>query len=262
MRFKSPLLLAAAMVASAAFTACNGEKDYSINGVVSIPSQYPMPDGTMIDIPSPEGEQVYLCDLDGTPIDSCQIQANRFAFTGKVKEDDAYFCILQCMFGNGLVAIEPGEISVFIDLNNTNITGTPSNDCCDAVQFAMTQSQMTVAEAFQAYQDSIMAIDSTATPDMDVVYSIYQTVDAHRIQQMDSIYQANIDNIGGAYAMLMRHSDVESSAELDSCLQQYPERLRNVNVVSAMLEAFRQQEAMMQGSDMFDMDQLGLDDAE
>ncbi len=237
-------LLSAILVMAAVFCSCNRQKPYQINGVLNIPSEIPYGD-TIIQIPSPEGEWVYLVEGD-EPIDSCQIIDNRFTFSGEISDKDAHFVQVISLFCSALVALEPGDISIYSDGMQTVTTGTTSNDAVNSLQLGLSQLETRMQDRFEAISDSLSQLDE------EFGFEHYSTLAAEysalQIQLLDSIYEANPDNLASIYAAVLRHGEDSSAEEFEQSMNEYPERVRNNEFVQSCIRAMRAQEQSMNGS--------------
>lgn len=230
--------------------ACNSEQPYTITGTLDLPAQLPYGD-TIIDVPSFDDTWVYLVDFDSNVIDSTLIQDNSFSFFGSVKPKDAYFVQLACQIGQTLIAIEPGDIEVVITPDFI-VSGTPSNDCITDLESVLADLNNSIYTHLGALSDSLQQLGEELTDEMAL-----QVADDYRNAMnaiLDSTYEANKDNLGASYAVLMRHSDVQTSTEFEKALADYPEEIRNSQLVQVTLQQLRLYEKMMQegSSDILD----------
>lgn len=234
--------------------ACNSEKTYTITGTLDLPDHIEMGD-TILPVPSLEDEWVYIMDLENEAVDSTQIHDNKFSFSGKVKPDECYFVVLGIgsKLGQSLIAIEPGDIEVYMDQDDITVTGTPSNDCIADLDAAQAKLTTDTYAYFTSINDSLLNLgmvlsDSLAKPIVDEYESKMNAL-------LDSAYNNNQDNLGGVYIVSRRYLDVTSSAELEQALEAYPEKIRNNELIQVTLRMFRQYEEMYQyGSGLEDLD--------
>lgn len=240
----------AAIVAATLLCACSNEKTYTITGTLDLPDQIPYGD-TIIDVPSLDYTWVYLFDFDNELVDSTQIENNEFKFEGKVKTDDTHFLQLVCQAGSSLIAIEPGDIEVYISPDIT-VTGTPSNDAMTDLDAALANLNNDTYTYLAELTDSLRNVgeelsDSLAKEIADsfrgTMYSI-----------LEDSYKSNENNLAGVYAVLMRHSDVTSSEEFEKALADYPEKIRNSELIKLNLRLLRQYEQMEMGNGLDDLD--------
>lgn len=244
MKLNSHLLLPAIAVASLTICSCNREKPYTINGVLNIPAEIPYGD-TLLQLPSPEGEWVYLMEDGEDPVDSCQIVDNRFTFSGVVSKDDAHFAQVGCMFFSALVAIEPGDITISADVMQSTVSGTPSNDALNSMMFEMSAIEETMQQVITAMQDSLdKAGVEMGFEQYEELQNRYITMQGNAL---DSIYEANKDNLASIYAAVLRNADNGSASEFEEAMNQYPKRVSENAFVKQIIRSLKQQEEMMQG---------------
>lgn len=241
MKISTLLALPLAVLTALVVSSCEFEKDYRINGQLNIPSEIPYGD-TVIQVPSPEGEWVYMVE-GGEPIDSCQIIDGKYSFTGKVKPSDAYFAQLVSMFFGAVVAVEPGEIEVNTnDLDNTTVSGTPSNDGIKGMMDALVQLETVMQDKISELEQDLE--ENSAEAQYELFNEIQNEYATRQAAILDSVYEANKDNLASIYAVVMRHADNNSSAEMEEAIGKYPDRVKNHPFVREILNAIRQQEAM------------------
>jgi len=242
---------------AAGLASCNKEKPYTIHGTLDLPDQVPYGD-TIIDVPSFEGTWVYLIDFDSTPVDSAEIQDNNFLFEGSVKGDETYYLQFVSQIGNSLVAIEPGNIDINVTLNGILISGTSSNDAMSDADAVMENLNADTYARYSALVDSLQQLGQELSEEQHL--RLAQEFQNAMAYQLDSIYQANQSNLGGPYALLLRHMDSESSAEFEEAISAYPEAIRNNQLLQYNLRMLRQYEAMYDTA--ADSDSLTLEPAE
>lgn len=245
----APLALAAAVVL---LSACQKEMPYTITGTLDLPAEIPYGD-TVIAVPSFEDTWVYLFDLDNQMVDSAQIQDNHFYFAGKVDPTDSYFVQLAMQMGQSLLVVEPGDIQVYIDRDDISITGTPSNDCICDIDAAMANLNNDTYAYLAELTDSLRNQGQELSD--SITKQLSEDFRATIINVLDSAYQANKDNRGGVYAVLMRHLDAETSDEFEKAIADYPEEVRNNELLQLNLRMMRQYEQMyQQGSGLEGLD--------
>lgn len=230
--------------------ACQGEKSYTITGTLDLPTQIPYGD-TIVDVPSFNDTWVYLVDLDYQKVDSALIEDNSFSFEGKVKQSEAFFVYLVSQIGQSLLVVEPGDIDVFINPEIT-ISGTPSNDCMADLEAALTNLNNDTYTYLADLTDSLSAVGQEVSDEQQM-----QIAEEYRntmVNMLDSAYQANKDNQGGAYAVLMRLMDAETVADFEESLQRYPENIRNSQIIQLSLRQMREYEQMESGNGLEDLD--------
>lgn len=250
MNFKSLTSLPVAAFVLLGIASCNQEKPFTINGTLSIPSQIPYGD-TIIDIPSPENSMVYLLE-DDEPIDSCEVIDNHFAFSGTVLADDAHFVNVASPYFNTLLVIEPGDITIHADgMEQPVIGGTPSNDGINGLLFALAE----VEEKIGTMAIELFSSDETEESESDIDYEAlgrlqdqYQQMQHH---VMDSVYEANTDNLASIYAAVFRCASVQSAAEFEEALASYPDRVKNHPFVVDLIQTMKAQETAAEYDDSY-----------
>lgn len=239
---------------AAIFCSCNREKPYTIHGTLDLPDQVPYGD-TIIDVPSFNGTWVYLLDLDNQLIDSVMIDNDEFDFKGVIRPSDAYYAQFVSQLGSSLIAIEPGDIDVYID-GNITISGTPSNDAMADVDAAMQNLNSDTYEYLSNLTDSLRANGEELSDiqQMKIAQEFQNTL----VNTLDSLYQQNKENLGGAYAVLMRHMDTQTSEEYENIISTYPEDIQNNELVQFNLRMIRQYETLQQYDTTDQLDSLLL----
>lgn len=234
---KTPLALVAtlALVAS-----CSHDKPYTISGTIDMPDSLQLGD-TMIATPSFEGWQVYMLDLDGTPLDSVEISDNQFVFTGNIDDRNPFYVYLANDICVGMIAVEPGDIQVTIDASSLTASGTTTNDLMTDLDVTIQNLQEDVynylAELTEQNGGEQLA-DSIMMP-------IYMDFMSQTTQLLDSFYTANAGTFGAQYVVNYITSQVQTSDELLEILEEYPEDIRNSQLFRSRLDYMRQMEAYM-----------------
>lgn len=246
MKSSSLLVLSSALL----LCACQGEKSYTITGTLDLPAQIPYGD-TIVDVPSFNDTWVYLIDLDYQKVDSALIEDNSFYFEGKVKQNDAFFVYLVSQLGQSILVVEPGDIEVYINPDIT-VSGTPSNDCMTDLESSLTNLNNDTYTYLADLTDSLSAVGEEVSDEQQMqIAEVYRTT---MINLLDSAYEANKDNQGGAYAVLMRLMDAETVDDFETALERYPENIRNSQLIQLTLRQMREYEQMDQGSGLEDLD--------
>lgn len=246
MKSSSLLVLSSALL----LCACQGEKSYTITGTLDLPAQIPYGD-TIVDVPSFNDTWVYLIDLDYQKVDSALIEDNGFYFEGKVKQNDAFFVYLVSQLGQSILVVEPGDIEVYINPDIT-VSGTPSNDCMTDLESSLTNLNNDTYTYLADLTDSLSAVgEEVSEEQQQQIAEGYRTT---MINLLDSAYEANKDNQGGAYAVLMRLMDAETVDDFETALERYPETIRNSQLIQLTLRQMREYEQMDQGSGLEDLD--------
>lgn len=234
--------------------ACTGNKTYKISGVINLPETIPYED-TIVEVPSLEGMQVYLFDIDNSVVDSAVISDNHFYFEGELDKDEpAFFVQFVSPVGGALMAVEPGNIDVTITAERTIITGTKANECISNTDEALAAVNLSFSEKVSALSDSIHQAGDEL--DMELQMSLYNELIERSDAVLDSLYELYKDNIGVGYIVMLKHSDVESVAQLEDALSEYPKEVSENPLVQANMNMLRQYEHAMsiEGIDPSDVD--------
>lgn len=219
------------------------EKSFTIQGQIEDPDLSSLPDSLLdqVEMPDMEGKYVYLLDLDGDFIDSVQVADGKFQFEGKVNVREPYFVYFACDLGIGMLAIEPGTITLSAG-DRVVATGTPLNDTMADIDAAVENMQNDLyaeAEAI-AEQYGNTAADSLLLP-------VLQKFSTETFPQLlDSFYQANSSNLAGLYALNVLTAYARSADELETQLSDYPTDIIESELFQKRLEYLRQYEASMQ----------------
>lgn len=235
---KSSLALGALLLLAAS---CSNERPYTVNGIIQMPDSLQMGD-TIIATPSFEGWQVYMLDLDGTPLDSVQIADNKFQFSGTVDKKCPYFVYLANDICVGMIAVEPGDIQVTIDEQSLTAVNTPTNDVMTDLDAAVQNLQQGVYDYLaQLTQDNGVE----QLPD-SVLMPIYMDFMNQSTQMLDSFYTANQGTLAAQYVVNYITSQVNSSDELLEVLEAYPDEIRESQLIKSRLDYLRQIESYYQ----------------
>jgi hypothetical protein len=221
-------------------SACNGNKPYTITGTLDLPAQIPYGD-TVIDMPSFEGTWVYLLDFNSQLLDSAQIVDNTFKFTGEVDSDDTYFVQLVSQIGSTLLVVEPGDIEVYMNPDIV-VSGTPSNDAMSDIDAALENLNSDTYEYLSQLTDSLRTTGEEVPEETQM--KIFEEFRQTMINILDSAYNANKGNQAAAYAVIMRHMDVQSADEFEKAMEAYPKSIQENELVQVNLRTMRQYEMM------------------
>lgn len=242
---KTPLALVASLILAAS---CSHDKPYTISGVIDMPDSLQLGD-TIIATPSFEGWQVYMLDLEGAPIDSVEISDNRFSFSGNVDERHPFFVYLANDICVGMIALEPGDIQITINESTLIASGTSTNDMMTDLDGVLQDLQEDVYEKM-----STIANESEGGVISDsVMTDLYMDFRAQTTHLLDSFYNCYEGKLGAVYAVNYKTADVQSSEELNEILSDYPEEIRNSQLMRGRLDYMRQVEAYYK---MFEDEQL------
>lgn len=251
------LVTLVSLVSLVGLCACHRDKPYTIIGTLDLPDQIPFGD-TIIDVPSFEDTWVYLLDFDNQLIDSAKISQNTFRFEGKVNSGEPYFVQFVSQLGSTLIAIEPGDIDVLINPDIT-VTGTPSNDGMTGMDDALEELNSETYEYLAFLTDSLRNSGEELADDVQM-----QMAERFRDQTnhiLDSIYDANRDNLAAAYAVIMRNIDVQSADEFEQAMKKYPKSIQQNELVQITLRSLRQYEMSDDDDSItFDPQLLGVEE--
>lgn len=219
---------------------CTNEKPYTISGSIELPDSLLVGD-SLIATPSMEGWQVYMLDLDGQTVDSVEISDNKFIFSGNVDKENPFFVYLASDLCVGLIAVEPGNISVVIDSESLSASGTPVNDFMmdlDASLVNLQQDTYTyMAELTEQYGE--MMNDSLLMP-------LYQDFMSQYTLLVDSFYQVAPDNLSSVYCVNVLTSNAQSSEDLLEAVSEYPEYIQDSPLIQARVKYLRSIESYYQ----------------
>lgn len=240
---------------------CSNNKPFTINGTIDMPDSLQMGD-TMVATPSFEGWKVYMLDLDGTPIDSVEIADNQFAFSGEVDKNNPYFVYLANDICVGMIAVEPGDIQVTIDQASLLACNTPTNDLMTDLDLSIQNLQ---EDIYTYLADLTEKNDGEQLPD-SVLMPIYMDFMNTTTQLLDSFYTANQGTLGAQYVVNYITAQVQTSDELLEAIEDYPDDIKNSQLIKSRLDYLRQIEAyykmMQEGMDDTDTTQFSLSPTE
>ncbi len=249
--------LFALVISLLALCACNRVKPYTITGTLDLPAQIPYGD-TVIDIPSFNDTRVYLLDFENQLLDSALITDNTFHFEGTVDSREPYFVQFVSQLGSTLLVVEPGDIEILINPDIT-VSGTPSNEAMSNLDAELEDLNAQTYEYLAQLTDSIHAAGEEVSDDLQMQIAEQFRADMNRI--LDSTYQANRNNQAAAYAVIMRHIDVQSADEFEEAMAQYPKSIRENELVQINLRSLRQYEQSLEDDSLiFDPSILGVDE--
>ena len=250
-------LLFALVIGLFALCACKREKPYTITGTLDLPAQIPYGD-TIIDVPSFDGSWVYLLDFENQLLDSAQIIDNTFHFEGEVDSREPYFVQFVSQIGSTLLVVEPGDIEIFINPDIT-VSGTPSNEAMSDLDAALENLNSETYEYLAKLTDSLRTTGEEVPEELQMQIAEQFRESMNHI--LDSAYQANRHNQAAAYAVIMRHIDVQSADEFEQALANYPKSIRENELVQINLRSLRQYEAMNEDDSLiFDPSILGIEE--
>lgn len=212
--------------ASAICACCTSSKEgslpeYSISGTFNVPDSVLMGD-SLVALGSPDGGCVYLLDIQGEVLDSSLVFNNSFSFSGEVDSLDSYFAYLASDWGFGMLVIEPGEISVEMTGENPIVSGTPLNDgVTDLELFLSYIEEDFYGRLLRLYNDEGNRVDS------DDLMSVYREEVEAKADLLDSVYQANAENLLGVYATLRIVEQTTDLEQFNMVMNQVTDYVRN-----------------------------------
>ena len=198
-------------LAALALTACKKNNTYTIEGSFDIPLTFQLGD-TVVER-GPITGYVYLCSLDGMPFDSVQVVDEKFTFTGPVDPDKPYFAYLVSEYAAGMLVMEPGTIQAIVS-EPVTFSGTPTNDAITDLMASVDSVGMLLANEMESLQSQS---DSALTEsDIIPIYLKYSTLVT---EMVDSVYEANTDNLVGVYCANVKTAQARSSAEMKEIME-------------------------------------------
>lgn len=224
-------LLLAALGAAALLTSCNLEKSWRIVGSVDLPQEITLTDTTYAR-PSLAGQWVYLCDLDGSFVDSTLVAEDEtFLFEGKVKAKEPYFIAVMSNVGSGLIVIEPGVIQMSLG-EELSATGTVLNDGVTDLNAALANQEEEMRARYEALADSM-----GENMNYEVLTTFYEASRQRMAQLLDSVYKSNQKNLVGVYAASYKiASTAESSQQMLEQLDAYSDYVKNSALIQTSLD--------------------------
>jgi len=222
------------------FAACSKEKTYTINGKFNVPESYQLADTVLTRGPI-EG-YVYMLDLNGDPIDSAKIENETFAFEGIVNADQPYFAYMMSEYGAGMFVVEPGNMEAVVG-EPFVVTGTKTNDAIAELMEIVDGIGDDLYKEMSALQEQNpdSMLDQNAI--MEAYYKYSNIVD----HLVDSIYQANTDNLVGVYCANVQTAQVQSSAELEKAIESYSDFVKNSELIQQHFVYLREAESQYNG---------------
>lgn len=219
------------LIVLALFASCgDGRKEFTITGVFDLPELIQVGD-TLIERGPLDGYEVYLLDIaNHEVIDSALIVNETFTISGKVHPDSAYFATVICQWGVGLVVIEPGEIEVELTAAGVTPRGTAMNE--DIVDLEAGLENMR-EDFYEFFQEMVNSGTGEQTTEM---MSLYEKEQQAMLAFIDSVYEANPNNLVGVYAASLLLEQYETLDEYDAALEGYSDYVKNSQLVQAYRE--------------------------
>lgn len=235
------LLIAA--IAVLTFAACNRTKDnYTIEGSFDLPSSYQLGD-TVISLDPPAG-YVFLCAIDGTPLDSALIEEGKFKFSGYTNPENPIFAYIMSEYAAGMFAVEPGEMKCVVS-EPLRVTGTPTNDAIVSLMDRVDDIGIQMYQELQAIHGT-SGEESLKESDITPIYEKYSSLVSNMI---DSLYRANDDNLIGVYCANVMTVQAQSVEELEMLVAPFSKYVRESELIQQHFSILR--EAPGVGSDEY-----------
>lgn len=227
----------------------SGPRTYRIHATIDFPDTYEFGDTILETHSILEGHKIYLMDVnlwDETGdfntevfLDSAFVENNEFVFQGLCEDKEPYFVyMVDEGLGNlGMLVIEPGKIDVVIDMEGLNATGTPLND-------GITDLDAGIQNLFEDFRLLEYGLTEESTiEDYTRLMEAQEEYFAKAQDLVDSVYQANQNNLVGVYASLLALSEIHNSAEFRECLKEYSEYVQNSEMVKLYIRDLEMSES-------------------
>lgn len=228
----------------------SGPRTYRIHATIDFPETIEFGD-TILDTHSIlEGHTICLVGVnlwtdsgDFNPevlLDSAIVENNEFVFQGLCEDKEPYFVyVVDGNLGNlGMLVVEPGQIEVVIDMEGLTASGTPLNDGITDL-YAGIQN---LDEDFRLLEYSLT--EESTSEDVTHFMEAQEEYVAKVKDLVDSVYEANQNNLVGVYATLLNLAEIHNSAELRECLKEYSEYVQNSEMVKFYIRDLEMSEAV------------------
>lgn len=232
------ILFAAVML----LAACSKEKTFTIEGSFNIPETYELADTILTR--GPITGYVYMLDLDGQPLDSAQIIDEKFSFSGIVNADQPYFAYLVSEYAAGMFVIEPGDMKAVIG-EPVTVNGTSTNDAITALMARVDTIGFMLYDEMSALQEQ----NPDSTLDQNVIMAIYTKYSEQVNTLVDSLYQANTENLIGVYCANVMTAQVQSAYELESAIAPFSDYVKNSELIQQHLKYLQGDAAQYEGGE-------------
>lgn len=202
--------------------------------------------GTVSD-PDFEGAQVYLV-RDGEAVDSTVVEGGKFAFSGDAAEPWIASVVALGLEGRAMLdfVAEPGSIS--LDLITDALGGTPLNDSLTA------HRQRSADPALEAELEAWIgkyyaASDEKSRAEAERNYDSVESIAMrHDFESSMALYNANRDNVLGAYAMgNVCGTDLLTYNQLEELLSDATESVKNYKPVADKRQQLKAMDATAVG---------------
>ena len=240
-------LLFAAVIALV-MTACSRTETYTIEGSFDLPSSVQVGD-TVITLPPPAG-YVFMCGLDGQPLDSALIEEGKFVFTGIADSKKPYFAYIMSEYAAGMFVVEPGKMKAIIG-EPVRISGTPTNDAIVSLMDSVD------AIGARMYDDmSVFEGDTLTEEDITPLYTKYSQMVNDLVE---SLYKANEDNLVGVYCANVMTIQAQSVEEFEALVAPFSDYVRQSELLQQHL-TFLKEEAAAAAAGMFQFPDVNGED--
>lgn len=219
----------------------SGPKTYRIHATIDFPETYEFGD-TILDTHSIlEGHTICLVGVnlwtesgDFNPdilLDSAIVENNKFSFEGLCEDKEPYFVyVVDEEIGNlGMLVVEPGQIEVVIDMDGMTASGTPLNDGIADLDAGI----LNLNEEFRLLEYGLT--EESTSEDVTRLLEAQEEYGAKVKDLVDSVYEANQNNLVGVYATLLNLAEIHNSADLRECLKEYSEYVQNSEIIKVII---------------------------
>ncbi len=225
-------ILCAAAVA-AILAGCGDGSKFNVSGTVSDPSF--------------EGAQVFLV-RDGEAVDSTVVADGTFAFSGDAAEPWMASVVALGLEGRAMLdfVAEPGSIS--LDIITDALGGTPLNDSLTAHR--QRSADPALEGELKAWLELYYASDDAASRAVaERGYDSVADIAMHRdLESAMALYNANRDNVLGAYAMGQAcGTDLLTYSQLEELLADAPESVKGYKPVADKRQQLKAMDATAVG---------------
>lgn len=232
------------LFAFVALVSCGKGNKYNVEGVVEVDDY--------------DSLMAYLLDYKAEVIDSSLILDNHFYFSGEVEEPE--LVTLVCGYASGQFALEPGDIQLNVTLQDILPMGTPTNDEINVFKgqlAAKAEEAMGKLTLLQSMQEE----DSSSNLSFDsLIYEINNNYVKDITSLLDSVYNANPDNLLGLYVYILKLWNIDSLPEAEAMVAEASPFIAKNPYVTQYLEYLTQVDSpQIGGLNGVDDNQLFID---
>lgn len=224
-----------AVVATLLLAACSKNQHYTIEGSFDLPASYQLGD-TVITLAPPAG-YVYLCSLDGEPLDSALIEDGKFVFTGIADEKHPYFAYIMSEYAAGMFVVEPGAMEAVIG-EPLRVSGTPTNDAIVGLMDRVDEIGISMYDELQAKHES-----TGENLNEEIIAPIYAKYSGMVSDLIDSLYKANTENLIGVYCANVMTVQAQSVEELEQLIAPFSEYVRESELIQQHMTILKENAA-------------------